>query len=645
MIGSTVGNYRILKHLAGGEPFPDGRKPPVLFVAEDLTLRKQYVLKAIGPISERDKKFLAQRRLEVERVRHLNATRENSAYVVTVNDFVEKTILHSVYEIKKTIDDYQETVTITIDPGKYFFIVMEYCEAGDLEDYAKKQGGCKNIQIGACLQLLIGPCKALDLVHHLPVLKGEEGPVLHLDVKPKNLLVWLGTGHAILKLTDFGIMYDPDGPTLTSLFGTPGYHAPECDLPKRWCQATDLFSLGATAYWMLTDRRILVPRGRETYRELLAERTPIPPMSQFRPDVRQWPGLESLVMQMLEYDPSNRPATAMEVHQRLEKILADRSKNDQEAEMQAEVARRMAAQRGQAGTTVPRKPAPPPKRIPSRWRVAAGAAVVFGAALLAGALTWPNRAVEVKAQASPAVAPPVVTTTTPAKSSPSVSDLRQARLAADRAEENARLEQQRRAWLTAAQTAIRKPDFALAEQWIESLRKSGADVSAVSEELRQARAKREEEAEAARRRESAGQRELDRERVEREAKRTKVGDLRRAIDAALGRGNLVEAEQKAAELAGIDAAEGAAMQNKIAQAKAAKAKTERESEEARRTARQLAKAELQTLNRLWNQTTEVSPQELLARLEKIKKADLTETDQQQADVFSIRLKAAIGLKK
>ena len=81
---------------------------------------------------------------------------------------------------------------------------------------------------------------------------------LHLDIKPANIMIDR-TGRAIL--IDFGVskQYDPDGLNDSTLIGhTPGFSSPEqaAGDMRYFSPASDIYSLGATLYNLLTSRRI-----------------------------------------------------------------------------------------------------------------------------------------------------------------------------------------------------------------------------------------------------------------------------------------------------------------------------------------------------------------------------------------------------
>ena len=94
-------------------------------------------------------------------------------------------------------------------------------------------------------------CDALSEAH--------EAGVVHRDLKPENLLVTRARdGHDVVKVLDFGLAKLRDSEELSqvtargSLVGTPFYMSPEQIRGEDLDARSDLYSLGAVMYRMLT---------------------------------------------------------------------------------------------------------------------------------------------------------------------------------------------------------------------------------------------------------------------------------------------------------------------------------------------------------------------------------------------------------
>ncbi|HEY1350832.1 MAG TPA: serine/threonine-protein kinase [Ktedonobacteraceae bacterium] len=128
------------------------------------------------------------------------------------------------------------------------YIVMPYLSGGTLSEYVQQHGP---LSLDEARRYLTQIASALDYAH-------TEGYV-HCDVKPANILLD-GQGHAAL--SDFGIVRwqqaeqpEEDGAKRSgaeTLMGTPDYVSPEQALGEALDGRSDIYSLGATLYALLT---------------------------------------------------------------------------------------------------------------------------------------------------------------------------------------------------------------------------------------------------------------------------------------------------------------------------------------------------------------------------------------------------------
>ena len=91
--------------------------------------------------------------------------------------------------------------------------------------------------------------------------EAHEARIVHRDVKPTNLYVThCEDDHDFLKVLDFGVAWVAQGEldshlTRTGIVpGTPAFMAPELRLGRRGDARSDIYSLGATLYYLLTGR-------------------------------------------------------------------------------------------------------------------------------------------------------------------------------------------------------------------------------------------------------------------------------------------------------------------------------------------------------------------------------------------------------
>lgn len=187
------------------------------------------------------------------------------------------------------------------------FIAMEYVQGRELRD--ELAAGWFPVE------------RALTLARGVALGLGEAHAkkMVHRDVKPENILIaHPGTPEETPKLLDFGIVAMQDtlgtrkrtqGPLYTAEYAAPeqlmGMSAEEMD------GRVDLYAFGGVLYEMLTGRTCFHARNTEgwIYQHLHGER--VPP-SALRPELKDWLGLDELVVRMLAVNREHRPRNIAE---------------------------------------------------------------------------------------------------------------------------------------------------------------------------------------------------------------------------------------------------------------------------------------------------------------------------------------------
>jgi serine/threonine protein kinase len=164
-------------------------------------------------------------------------------------------------------------------------------------------------------RLGVQAAEGLDYAHRLGV--------VHRDVKPANLLVDAGGN---LWITDFGLAQLQSETKLTltgDLVGTLRYMSPEQTLGGRTPldHRTDVYSLGATLYELLTLEPVFPGRDRQ---ELLHQIALVEPVAPRRRNPAVPPELDTVVLKALAKNPAERYASAQELADDLQRFLDNR---------------------------------------------------------------------------------------------------------------------------------------------------------------------------------------------------------------------------------------------------------------------------------------------------------------------------------
>jgi len=172
------------------------------------------------------------------------------------------------------------------------YIAMEYLPGATLRNLMNKGPMPLDLALDTTLQM----AEALAFAH-------EHG-VIHRDIKPANVVVTGRNGR--IKLTDFGIAHLANsGHTLAGqMLGSPRYMSPEQAMGRELDGRSDIFSLGAVLYEMLTGHYAFDGDSLPTivYRVINQTSTPLPTLRANLPD-----GLADLVSRMLSKEPDARP--------------------------------------------------------------------------------------------------------------------------------------------------------------------------------------------------------------------------------------------------------------------------------------------------------------------------------------------------
>ena len=189
------------------------------------------------------------------------------------------------------------------------YLVMEYIEGGSLAEHCDPE---TLLAVSKVAEIGFKCCKALEYAN--------QNGVVHRDLKPANIML---TQDFDIKISDFGAaMVDRAEITQVLGVGSPAYMSPEQIQGETLNFQTDIFSLGAVLYHLLTGRR---PFTGESVDELLQQITEIdpPPASALRHDVP--PALDAIIARALSKGREQRYASWEEMANALEALLGAES--------------------------------------------------------------------------------------------------------------------------------------------------------------------------------------------------------------------------------------------------------------------------------------------------------------------------------
>ncbi|GIW89479.1 MAG: hypothetical protein KatS3mg108_3803 [Isosphaeraceae bacterium] len=206
--------------------------------------------------------------------------------------------------------DHPNVVRI-LDIEKYrggYYLVLEYVDGGSMAD-ALENGP---LAWPEATRLAIQACRGLAAAH-------DKG-LIHRDIKPANLL---RTRDGQIKLTDFGLAKEPgDSRSLTAtdkVVGTPSFMSPEQCQQQPLDARSDIYSLGATYYALLTGCGPYDTAGSATQVMFAHCYAPVADPRELRPEIPE--PVAEVIRCALAKDPSERYQTVDALRADLERLL------------------------------------------------------------------------------------------------------------------------------------------------------------------------------------------------------------------------------------------------------------------------------------------------------------------------------------
>lgn len=260
-VPERVAGFRIQRRLGSGAM---GQ----VFLAVQESLAREVALKVLRPELAADASFV--KRFEAEARAAASLGHPN---VVTVYDVGQ--------------------VPGTAGGSPIYYLAMEYMARGSLEERLAREGPLPPKEV---VSVLRDATRGLEYA--------EARGIVHRDLKPANLMQ---DGSGVVKIADLGLATQAEAEAEARVFGTAHFAAPEQIRGERADSRADLYSLGASAYRLLTGRTPFQGADRkEILRRVLNEApTPLAPLLPGAPAE-----LLALVERLLAKDPAARAQSA-----------------------------------------------------------------------------------------------------------------------------------------------------------------------------------------------------------------------------------------------------------------------------------------------------------------------------------------------